>query len=45
MLAHVQVVINCWYSVAQMCPREDKLTHNLGAPYFDDIMSYNLLTT
>ena len=44
-LAHVQVVINCLYSVAQMCTHEDTLTHNLGAPYFDDVMSYNSLTT
>ena len=22
-LAHLKVVINCWYSVAQMCTRED----------------------
>ena len=44
-LAHVQVVINCWYSVAQMCTREDMLAHILGAPYFDDVMSYNSLTT
>ena len=28
-----------------MCTRDDKLTHNLGALYFDDIMSYNSLTT
>ena len=26
-LAHVQVVINCRYSVAQMCTHEDTLTH------------------
>ena len=44
-LAHVQVVINCRYSVAQMCTREDTLPHILGVPYFDDFMSYNLLTT
>ena len=35
-LAHVQVVIYCRYSVAQMCTCEDTLTHNLGAPYIDD---------
>ena len=40
-LAHVQVVINCQYSVVQMCTREDTLTHKLGAPYFDDVMSQN----
>ena len=27
-----------------MCNREDTLAHNLGALYFDDVMSYNLLT-
>ena len=31
-LAHVQVIINCQYSVAQMCTREDTLAHILGAP-------------
>ena len=41
-LAHVQVVINCWYSVAQMCTGEDTLANNLGTPYFDDLMSYYL---
>ena len=29
-LAHVQVVINSRDSVAQMCTREETLTHNLG---------------
>ena len=43
--AHIQVVINCQYSVAQMCTREDTLAHNLGAQYFDDVMSCNSLTT
>ena len=43
--AHVQVVINCPYSIAQMCTREDTLAHDLGALYFDDVMSYNSLTT
>ena len=38
-LAHVQVVINCWDSIAQMCTREDMLAHNLGTPYLDDVMS------
>ena len=42
-LAHVQVVINCQYSVAQMCTREDTLAHYLGT--LDDVMSYNWLTT
>ena len=44
-LAHVQVVINCRYSLAQMCTREDTLAHNFEALYFDDVMSYKLLTT
>ena len=43
-LAHVQVVINCRYSVAPMFNCEDTVAHNLGAPYIDDIMSYNSLT-
>ena len=38
-LAHVQGVIKCQDSVAQMCTREDTLAHNLGAPHLDDIMS------
>ena len=44
-LAHVQVVINSPYSVAQMCTREETLAHKLGTQYFDDILSYNSLTT
>ena len=44
-LAHVQVIINSRYSVAQMCTREDGLAYILGAPSIDDAMSYNLLTT
>ena len=44
-LAHVQVVINCRYSVTQMCTCEDTLAHNLGAPYIDYVLSYNSLTT
>ena len=43
--AHVKVVINCPYSIAQMCTSEITLAHNLGGPYFDDVMSYNALTT
>ena len=43
-LAHIQVVIDCQYFVAQMCTHEDTHAHNLGAPYIDDVMSYNLLT-
>ena len=44
-LAHVQVFFNCWYSVAQMCTREDTLAQHLGALYLDDFMSHNELTT
>ena len=44
-LAHIQVVINYQYSVAEMCTHEDTLTHKLGMPYVDDAMSYNSLTT
>ena len=44
-LKHIQVVINCLYSIAQMCTREDMLAHNSGTPYFNDVMSYNSLTT
>ena len=44
-LAHVQVVINCQYFVAQMCTREDMLAHYLGALFIDDVMKYNTLIT
>ena len=44
-LSHVQVVINPWYSVAQMCTCEDALVYVSDAPSIDDVMSYNLLTT
>ena len=44
-LAHIQVVINCGYSIAQLCTREDTLAHILGALYFNVVMSYNSLTT
>ena len=44
-LAHVQFIINCLHSIAQMCTREVALAHSLGLPCIDDIMSYNLLTT
>ena len=37
-LAHVLVVLNCPYSDAQMCTREDTLAHHIGAPYFDDFI-------
>ena len=46
-LAHIliQVVINCRYSVAQMCTRDDTLAHILGTPYIDDFMKHIELTT
>ena len=44
-LAHIQVVINCRYSIAQMCTREDTLARYLGESSLDDIMSHNELTT
>ena len=43
--AHVQVIINCQYSVAQMWTRKDMLTHYLGVSYLHDVMIYNELTT
>ena len=39
-LAHVQVVINCRYSVAQLCTREDRLAYILERSSIDDVMSY-----
>ena len=44
-LKHVQVIINCFYSIAQFCTGKDMLAHISGTPSIDDIMSYNLLTT
>ena len=44
-LRHIQVVINCLYSVAQFCTAKDMLAHILGAPSTDDVMSYDSLTT
>ena len=44
-LAHVQVIINCRYSVAQMFTRKDMLAHYLVVPYLDYVMSQNKLTT
>ena len=41
----IQVIINCPYSVAQMCTRKDKLAHFLGAPFIDDVMRHNTLIT
>ena len=37
-LAHLQVIINCRYSVAQICTRENTLAQYLGAPSLDDFM-------
>ena len=44
-LAHIQVVINCRARDAPMCISEDGLAYILGAPFIDDFMSYNSLTT
>ena len=44
-LAHAPVVINCQARDAPMCTSEDGLAYILGAPFIDDVMSYNLLTT
>ena len=44
-LAHVQVIINCPYFVAQLYTSEDGLAYILGAPSIDDVMCYNSLTT
>ena len=40
-LAHIQVVINCRYSVAQFCTGEDELAYISGPPSIDDVVSYN----
>ena len=44
-LAHIQVVITCRYSLAQICTCEDTLTLYLVPPSLDDVISYNELTT
>ena len=44
-LTHVQVVINCLYSIAQFCAGKDTLAHISGTPSHDDVMSYDSLTT
>ena len=44
-LAHIQVVTNCRYSVAQMCTREDIVAHLFMPAVLDDVMSQNELTT
>ena len=43
-LAHIQVVINCRYLVAQSCTSEGELAYISGALSIDDVMSYNSLT-
>ena len=45
MLAHVQVVINCQYSVAQMCTWEDMHARLFTHAVLDDVKSQNELTT
>ena len=42
-LAHIQVIINCRFSVAQMCTHEDILAHKLGTLSYDEVMSHNKL--
>ena len=44
-LTHLQVIINCFYSIAQFFKGKDMLTHISGTPSIDDVMSYNLLKT
>ena len=44
-LAHIQVVIKCQYSIAQMCTREDILTCLFTCAVLDGVMSQNELTT
>ena len=44
-LAHTQVIINSIARDAPICTSEDGLTYILGMPYFDEVVSYNLLTT
>ena len=36
--------INCRYSIAQMCTREDTLSHYSGSLSLDGVMSHNKLT-
>ena len=44
-LAHVQVIINCRYSFAQISTQEDILAHLFTPAILDDVMSQNELTT
>ena len=39
-LAHVQVVINRWYSAAQMCTREDKQARRLVMTSYSDKLAH-----
>ena len=41
----MQVVINCRYSIAQMCTRKDILASIFTRAVLDDVMSQNELTT
>ena len=41
-LTHLQVIINCPYSIAQFCTSKDTLAHISGALSTDDVMSYFL---
>ena len=43
-LAHIQVIINCRYFMAQSCTSEGGLAYISGALSIDDVMSSNLLT-
>ena len=38
-LGHIQVIINCWYSVAQMCTWEDTHARLFMHAVLDDVMS------
>ena len=44
-LAHIQVVINCQFSVAQMCTWEDTHARLFTRAVLADITSQNELTT
>ena len=41
-LAQAQVAINCQYSVAQMCTREDTLAHYLGTSCHNSVIIGNI---
>ena len=44
-LAHVQVIFNCRYFIAQLCTPKDGLAYILVESSISDVMSYNSLTT